>query len=84
MGCSLSATPAEELMTEIRKQNEAAVKSRLVRARKSGELPTEVNVDDYTRYLSTILAGLSIQAVNGSTKADLKRTAEMAIKHLGC
>jgi hypothetical protein len=84
MGCSLSATPAEELMTEIRKQNEAAVKSRLVRARKSGELPTEVNVDDYTRYLSTILAGLSIQAVNGSTKAELKRTAEMAIKHLGC
>jgi hypothetical protein len=84
MGCSLSATPAEELMTEIRKQNEAAVKSRLVRARKSGELPKEVNVDDYTRYLSTILAGLSIQAVNGSTKAELKRTAEMAIKHLGC
>jgi hypothetical protein len=71
-------------MTEIRKQNEAAVKSRLVRARKSGELPKEVNVDDYTRYLSTILAGLSIQAVNGSTKADLKRAAEMAIKHLGC
>jgi hypothetical protein len=84
MGCSLSATPAEQLMTEIRKQNEAAVKSRLVRARKSGELPKEVNVDDYTRYLSTILAGLSIQAVNGSTKAELKRTAEMAIKHLGC
>ncbi|HEV3275771.1 MAG TPA: hypothetical protein VG860_03050 [Terriglobia bacterium] len=84
MGCSVNAAPAEQLMTEIRKQNEAAVKSRLVRARKSGELPKEVNVDDYTRYLSTILAGLSIQAVNGSTKADLKRAAEMAIKHLGC
>jgi hypothetical protein len=84
MGCSVNAAPAKQLMTEIRKQNEAAVKSRLVRARKRGELPTEVNVDDYTRYLSTILAGLSIQAVNGSTKADLKRTSEMAIKHLGC
>jgi hypothetical protein len=30
------------------------------------------NVDDYTRYLSTILAGLSIQAANGSTKAQLR------------
>jgi hypothetical protein len=33
-------------------------------------------VDNCTRYLSTILAGLSIQAANGSTKAELKRTAE--------
>jgi hypothetical protein len=71
-------------MTEIRKQNQAAMRSRLVRARKSGELPKEINVDDYTRYLSTILAGLSIQAANGSTKAELKRTAEMALRYLGC
>jgi AcrR family transcriptional regulator len=83
MGCSVSATPAKQLMTEIRKQNEAAIKSRLLRARKSGEFPKQINVDDYTRYLSTILAGLSIQAANGSTKAELKRTAEMALRYLG-
>ncbi|MGC2333069.1 MAG: TetR/AcrR family transcriptional regulator [Candidatus Acidiferrales bacterium] len=83
MGCSVNATPAKQVMTEIRKQNEAAIKSRLVRARKSGELPKEINADDYTRYLSTILAGLSIQAANGSTKAELKRTAEMALRYLG-
>ncbi|MFZ0293684.1 MAG: hypothetical protein WAL52_08785 [Candidatus Sulfotelmatobacter sp.] len=34
-------------------------------------------------YLSSILAGLSIQAANGSTKAELKRTAQMALHHLG-
>ncbi len=82
-GCSMDATPARQLMTEIRKQNQAAIKSRLVRARKSRELPKEINMDDYTRYLSTILAGLSIQAANGSTKAELKRTAEMALRYLG-
>ena len=71
-------------MTEIRKQNEAAIKSRLAKARKNGELQKEINVGDYTRYLSTILAGLSIQAANGSTKAELKRTAEMALRYLGC
>ncbi|MFZ0592374.1 MAG: TetR/AcrR family transcriptional regulator [Bryobacteraceae bacterium] len=83
MGCSVNAAPAKQLMREIRKQNEAGIKSRLLRARKSGELPKEINVDDYTRYLSTILAGLSIQAANGSTKAELKRTAQMALRHLG-
>jgi AcrR family transcriptional regulator len=82
-GCSVDATPAKQLMTEIRKQNQAAIKSRLVKARKSGELPKEINMDDYTRYLSTILAGLSIQAANGSTKAELKRTAQMGLRYLG-
>ena len=70
-------------MTEIRKQNQIVIRNRLLKARQSGELPKEINVDDYTRYLSTIIAGLSIQAANGSTKAELKRTAQMALRHLG-
>jgi AcrR family transcriptional regulator len=83
MGCSVDATPAKDLMTEIRKQNEVAMRKRLLQARKSGELSENVNVDDYTRYLSSILAGLSIQAANGSTKTELKRTSQMALRHLG-
>jgi AcrR family transcriptional regulator len=83
MACSADATPARDLLTEIRKQNEAAMRERLLRARKSGELPKGINVDDYTRYLSSIIAGLSVQAANGSTKEQLKRTAQMALRHLG-
>src|SRR6202453_4705030 len=75
VGCSLDATQARDLMTEIRKQNQVALRERLLRARNSGEFPKKIDVDDYTRYLSTIIAGLSIQAANGSTKAELKRTA---------
>ena len=83
VGCSRDATPARDLMTAIRKQNELALRKRLLKARKSGELSKDINVDDYTRYLSSILAGLSIQAANGSTKAQLKRTAQMALRYLG-
>jgi AcrR family transcriptional regulator len=83
MGCSGDAAPARDLMTEVRRQNEVAIRKRLLKARKSGELSKEVNVDDYARYLSSILAGLSIQSSNGSTKAELKRTAQMALRHLG-
>jgi AcrR family transcriptional regulator len=83
VGCSVNASPARDITTEIRKQNESAMRERFLRARKSGELPKNVNVDDYTRYLSSILAGLSIQAANGSTRAELKRTAQMALRHLG-
>jgi AcrR family transcriptional regulator len=83
VGCSLEAKPARDLMTGIRKQNQVAIKKRLLEARKSGELPGDINLDDYARYLSTIIAGLSIQAANGSTKSELKRTAQMALQHLG-
>jgi AcrR family transcriptional regulator len=83
MGGSVDAAPARDLMTEIRRQNEVAMKERFLKARKSGELSKDVNVDDYTRYLSSLLAGLSIQAANGSTKAELKRTAQMALRYLG-
>jgi hypothetical protein len=83
MGCSVDAAPARDLMTEVRRQNEGAIRERLHEARKSGELSKDINVADYTRYLSSILAGLSIQAANGSTKAELKRTSQMALRHLG-
>ncbi|HTX35557.1 MAG TPA: TetR/AcrR family transcriptional regulator [Bryobacteraceae bacterium] len=83
VGCSPDASPARDLMTKIRKQNQVALRQRLLKARKSGELSKDIDVDDYTRYLSTIIAGLSIQAANGSTKAELNRTAQMALRHLG-
>jgi len=83
VGCSLDATPARDLMTAIRKQNQVAIRKRLLKARQSGELPKRINVDDYARYLSSIIAGLSIQAANGSTKAELRRIAKMALRHLG-
>jgi AcrR family transcriptional regulator len=83
MGCSVEATPAKDLMTELRKQNQVAIRERLLKAWKTGELPKGINVDDYARYISSILAGLSVQAANGSTKQELKRTARMALRHLG-
>lgn len=70
-------------MTEIQKQNEVPITERRLAARKGGEVSKNRNVDDYTRYLSSILAGLSIQAANGSTKPELQRTSRMALRHLG-
>jgi len=83
MACSVEANSAKEFMTQIRKQNEAGLKARLQQARKSGELASDLNVEDYSRYLSTLLGGLAIQAANGSSKAEMKRIADMALRHLG-
>jgi hypothetical protein len=52
-------TPATDLMTEIRKQNEVAMRERLPQARKGGELSQEINVDDYTRTAEMALKHLA-------------------------
>jgi AcrR family transcriptional regulator len=83
ISCGIDEEPAKVLMREMRLQNEAAIKARLLKARRVGEFPQEENVDDYMRYLSSLLSGLAIQAANGSTRAELKRTAEVALRHLG-
>jgi hypothetical protein len=83
ISCGLDTEPAKILMREMRLENEAAIKARLLMARRAGEFPWEENVDVYTRYLSSLLGGLAIQAANGSTRAEPKRTAEVALRHLG-
>ncbi|MFZ0305836.1 MAG: TetR/AcrR family transcriptional regulator [Terracidiphilus sp.] len=83
ISCGTDTEHAKILMREMRLQNETAIKARLLKARKAGEFPREENVDDYTRYLSSLLSGLAVQATNGSTKTELKRTAAVALRHLG-
>jgi AcrR family transcriptional regulator len=48
MGCSVNATPARDLTTEIQTQNEVAMSERLLQARTNGELSRDINVEDYT------------------------------------
>jgi AcrR family transcriptional regulator len=83
ISCGIDTEHAKILMRDMRLQNETAIKARLLKARKAGEFPREENVDDYTRYLSSLLSGLAVQAANGSTRAELKRTAAVALRHLG-
>jgi len=83
LSCGVDTEPAKALMLDIRLRNEAVLKARLLKARRAGEFSKEENIDDYTRYLSSLLSGLAVQAANGSTRAQLKRTAELALRHLG-
>jgi AcrR family transcriptional regulator len=83
LSCGVDTEPAKALMLDIRLRNEAVLKARLLKARRAGEFSKEENIDDYTRYLSSLLSGLAVQSANGSTRAQLKRTAELALRHLG-
>jgi AcrR family transcriptional regulator len=76
------AEPARNALTEWRKQGEAEIQKRLKRAQMEGDLAEDVDAGDLTRYLSTILNGLGIQAANGASKAELARVAQMALRSM--
>jgi AcrR family transcriptional regulator len=80
LACGTDAEPVKQTMIEWRKSGEAAVKKRLQQARSKGELPPEIQPADFASYLSSIMAGLCIQAVNGATRAELRRVAGIALR----
>jgi hypothetical protein len=77
LACGTDAAPVKQSLIEWRKKGEAAIRKRFLQAQNDGEL--RAPPADVTRYISTIMAGLAVQAVNGASESDMKRIADMAI-----
>ena len=80
LACGTDAEPVKRAMIDWRRGGEAALKKRLQQARSERELPAEIQPADFARYLSSVMAGLGVQAANGTTKAELRRVAEIALR----
>jgi AcrR family transcriptional regulator len=65
------------------KQGENALKRRVDKAKKDGDLDPTHNSGDFARYLVMITTGMSVQAANGTSKAELKRQADLALRYFG-
>jgi AcrR family transcriptional regulator len=63
-----------------RGEAETALRERLERAKREGELPPDSSPDDLARYIYTVSHGMAIQAKAGATRAQLHRIAETALK----
>lgn len=79
LACSTDAEPVKQMMIDWRKSGEAALKKRLQQAQSEGELPAEIQPADFARYVSSVMAGLGVQAANGATRAELRRVAAIAL-----
>jgi AcrR family transcriptional regulator len=80
LACGTDAEQVKLATIDWRKNGEAALKNRLQQAQSEGELPAQIQPADFARYLSSVMAGLSVQAANGATRADLQRVAEIALR----
>ena len=80
LACGTDAEPIKQAMIDWRKSGEAAIKRRLQQAQSQGEFPAEIQAADFARYLSSVMAGLGVQAANGATRTELRRVAEIALR----
>lgn len=69
-----------EFLADIRRGNLAAVKDRLVRGVAGGDFDAPpATVDAVARYYTTVVQGLSVQARDGATRAELEEVITCAM-----
>jgi AcrR family transcriptional regulator len=62
-----------------RATSQAAIRERLKRAKRDGDLPADADPGALARYLATVIEGMAVQAASGATRKELERVAETAL-----
>ena len=82
-GALASGPEAESIRAELtarRLAGEAALRARLDRARREGDLADDANPADLARYINTITQGVAVQAAGGATRRQLDRVVDLALR----
>lgn len=82
LACGSGAEQVQGSLTKWRNYGLTQLQKRFKQARAEGDLRKDIHPDDLARYVSVVLNGLGIQAVNGATGAELERAAELGLRSL--
>jgi tetracycline repressor-like protein len=80
--CGSGMEQVKKTMIDWRKSALAPIEKRLQRARSEGDLPGDVNPKDLARYVLIVMNGLSIQAANGASQAEMNAALELALRSI--
>lgn len=88
-GCMITAAPGETLEPELtalgrrlRAESMEKISERLDRGIRAGQLRSDTDCEAWSRYIATVIQGLSVQARDGATTHTLRSTAEIAAQLL--
>jgi AcrR family transcriptional regulator len=77
-GAECDSVKAE--LASRRNASMALIRERLKRARAAGDLPAKADPAGLARYVATVIHGMAVQAASGTTRAELRRVAETALR----
>jgi Transcriptional regulator len=60
--------------------SEVALRRRLQRAKREGDLPRNADPGELARYVMTVLQGMAVQGADGATPDQLRRVAQTALR----
>jgi AcrR family transcriptional regulator len=82
MACGAGNENVKRAMVDWRSQGLLQLQKRMQRAKSEGDLAKDVYPKDLARLIMILMNGLSVQAVNGATSAEMNRAIELAMKSL--
>jgi AcrR family transcriptional regulator len=74
------AEPIRAELTARRLAGEAALRARLQRALREGDLPRGADPDELARYFNTVAQGVAVQAAAGAGRRQLQRVIDIAMR----
>ena len=72
--------PARKEVAARRVAAEVALRRRLRRAKREGDLPKNADPADLARYVLTVVRGMAVQSAGGASRAQLRRVAQIALR----
>ena len=64
----------------LRVKEQDFLRRRFKRAKSGGDLPKHADVADLARFITAVGQGMTVQAINGASRDDLLRLADMALR----
>ena len=78
--CSEETECIKKELASKRAESDRLLRTRLIRAQAEGELGPSVDVTALSRYFSTVLRGMSVEASAGATRRDLQNVIDLSLK----
>ena len=80
LACGDSAGRVQKETAARRAASEVALRRRLQRAKREGDLPRDADPAELARYVMTVLQGMAVQGADGASPDQLRRVAQVALR----
>ena len=80
LACGDTAGSVRKEIAALRAAAKAALRRRLQRAKREGDLPKNADPAELSHYVMTVLHGMAVQGADGANRDQLRRVAQIAMR----